>query len=123
VVSHDEIPVPRAARGVVAQNINGLHATRTGDPKGNHLNAESVSDCDAKHFRSHDGIETVFVRRDCCDPSPGVRLSEAKQALAFTRAFGTSYQFLVDLFVNTVRGLFLATEERVLEIRQNPILT
>jgi hypothetical protein len=50
-----------------------------------------------------------------------VRLSEAKQALALTRVFGMSYQILVDLFVN--RGRFLATVGRVLEIRQNPILT
>jgi hypothetical protein len=61
MVSHNKISIPRAARGVIAHNINGLHATRAGEPEGDNFDTEPVRDCDAEKFGSHDGVIPVFV--------------------------------------------------------------
>jgi hypothetical protein len=61
MVPHNEISIPRAARGVIAHNINGLHATRAREPEGDNFDTEPVRDCDAEKLRRHDGVVPVFV--------------------------------------------------------------
>ena len=71
-MSNDDIPVPSAARGVVAINVNGLLAQRAGDFFFQHWKSEAVSNGSAEDSWLQKGVSSVFLRRNCSDEPIGV---------------------------------------------------
>src|SRR3954471_16092476 len=84
VVAVDEISILSAACGVVAKNINGLHAQRTTNLLRHNRKTQTNQNSNLKVARRHDGIVSVQSRGDCSYPSTRVHTLKTLQALALT---------------------------------------
>jgi hypothetical protein len=60
-VTDNDITGPCAANGVVAENINGLHAHRANGIRVHHRDTQSILDCGAEVAGFEDGVVTVFT--------------------------------------------------------------
>jgi hypothetical protein len=107
VVPHDHIPIPSAARGVIAENIDGLLAQGTGSAGRHNFNAKTVGDRNLEVVGLHDSIRPVQVGRDGRQESPSMRLSYAKETLTLPSVRGALHQRLVDGLIDAKGGLLL----------------
>jgi hypothetical protein len=80
-VANNEITGLSAANGVVAENIDRLHAHRASRVRVHHGNTESVLDCSAEVAGGKDCVITVLVRRDSRYETAGMRLGGPREAL------------------------------------------
>ena len=76
-MSNDDIPVPSAASGVVAINVNGLLAQRAGDLFFQQWKSEAVGHGSAENSWLQEGVTSIFLRWDCSDEPIGIMLGGA----------------------------------------------
>jgi hypothetical protein len=81
VVTANDVPFPNAANGVIAENIHGLLAERTGETRLNNREAEAVQDGSAEDARGQNRIATIFIGRSGGEEAVGVRLGASQQTL------------------------------------------
>jgi len=122
VVSHDDIPVPSAARGVVAENINGLLAHRAGGARRHNRHTEPVGDRDPKVLGLHDGVHSVDVGGDSRHEGPSVGLRDAKKALTLPAGRGAIHKTLVDALIDPEGGVLLGAGPADDRGGDNPLL-
>ena len=72
IVPNDVISCLFAARGVIAEFVNVLHAKRTGDFVRHNRSTQPVRSCSAEDLWLHDGVNTVICGRNCCNPGTSV---------------------------------------------------
>jgi len=104
VVPRNHIPGLCAANGVVAIDVNGLHAQRTRSFIMEHWHTQAEGDRRPENPGSHDGIFAVFVRGNCRDEGTRVGLRDATQALLLAIVLTTVEQVLVHQFIKLKGG-------------------
>jgi len=106
VVTNDQIPGESAAGGVVAINIDGLHAHRTRDGIFQQRDTKAVGDGDTEVAGTKDGVVPVYLGRHRRDEAPSVGLGDAAQPLSVP-AVRLINQELPDLLVKGERSALL----------------
>jgi hypothetical protein len=81
VVPNNKIPILCAACGVVAINVDRLHAQRTGNLTTQHWKTQAVGHCNPKQTRLQKTILAVILRGHGSDKSARVWARDTKQAL------------------------------------------
>ena len=106
-MADDEVSGLRAASGVVAINIDSLHAQRTGGLLVEDGDNHSVINRGAKSSRLDNSVVAVVAGGEGGDESSSVWLSEALKALCLaklSRGFHLQHQLSVNCLVELKRG-------------------
>src|SRR5215204_6021595 len=104
VVSHDNIPVPCAASGVIAENINDLLAQGTNVP------GDTTSTPRREVVGIHDSVRPVEVRRDGRQESPSMRFCDTEKTLTLPSVRGPIHQRLVDAPIDPKGSVLLGSK-------------
>jgi hypothetical protein len=81
VVANDIVPIPCAARGMIAELINGLLAQGTGDFPIHHPNTQPILHRSPKHLRLHHCIHPIVSGRHRCNPGARMQLRKPCEPL------------------------------------------
>ena len=77
IVTHDDVSILFAARGVIAVQVKRLRAKRTTDIRARHMDPETVPDRGTKDGGRHDAIRTLDPGRNGSHPGPRVLCYQA----------------------------------------------
>jgi len=83
-MTYDDIRVPFAASGVVAEQIKGLRAKGAQDIIAGHLQPETVPDGGAEHLRGQATVRTVEIGRNGRHPRTCVLGQQPREPLVIS---------------------------------------
>jgi hypothetical protein len=82
VVPNDNVSIPTAATGVIAESVKGLLAERAGEDARNNRVTKAVGHGCPKNPGAHNRVVPVLTRRDGRHESAGVWLEKTDESLA-----------------------------------------
>ena len=107
VVPNNQVPNLCTASGVIAKDVDVLHAQRAGDFFFQDRDSETIRNGDPKIPRSHQTVVPILGRRNCSEKATGVGLGNATKALSLPVGGGMVDEKGVHLLIKGERRFLL----------------